>query len=66
MKFNPMEDSTTTVEILGGESGPVQLDSDNNWVGRIENINQKIRVVSTKDDQVIRKVYSLRLLKLEK
>lgn len=54
------EGSTTTVEVLGGYSGPVTLDSDMNVVLRIENpFTQKIKVVTSKGDASIEKIYDL-------
>lgn len=64
LKFSASDAATTTVELLGGHSGSVTLDSDMNVVLRIENRNQKVKVVSAVDGMEIAKVYSLRLLKL--
>lgn len=65
LKFDAPAGATTTVELLGGTVGhPVELDSDMSCVFRIGNRNQKIRVISTKDDLTITKVLSLRTLKL--
>lgn len=64
LKFSAPDSATTTVELLGGHSAPVTLDSDMNAVFRIENRNQKVKVVSAVDGMEIAKVYSLRLLKL--
>lgn len=67
LKFTPAAGAVTTVELIGGKLGqPVTLDSDNNIVLRISNNNQKIKVVSTVDGESVTKVYSLRLLELEK
>ncbi|MBQ6446468.1 MAG: hypothetical protein IJJ10_03265 [Bacillus sp. (in: Bacteria)] len=63
LKFEATEGATTTVEILNGYSGPVELDSDMNWVGRIaDNETQKIKVVSTLDGDSISKTFDLSLL----
>lgn len=47
LKFTAPANSTTTVEIVGGTSGPVALDEDMNWVGKIANTNQKVKVVNS-------------------
>lgn len=65
LKFEHSEGATTTVEIIGGTSGPVTLDSDMVWIGRISNTDQKIQVVTTLDDVSISKIYSLDSLELE-
>lgn len=60
LKFTAPEGSTTTVEIIGGTSGPVELDEDMNWVGRIRSNDQQIEVTTTTvDEDTITKVYSL-------
>lgn len=64
LKMTAAEGATTTVEVLGGESGPVTLDSDMNVVVRIANKNtQKLKVVSTLDGESITKIYGLSSLK---
>jgi hypothetical protein len=59
------EDTTITVAIIGGDHGPVTLDSDGILVARIKNTDQKLQVTATKDgagsDTV---VYTLRGLNL--
>lgn len=65
LKFQHSEGATTTVEIIGGTSGPVALDEDMIWVGRIEPSDQGIRVVTTLDGKSITKVYSIDNLVLE-
>lgn len=60
LKFTAPEGSTTTVEIIGGTSGPVELDEDMNWVGRIRSNDQQIEVTTTTvDEDTITKVYGL-------
>lgn len=60
------EGATTTVELVGGHSGPVELDSDMNIVIRIENkFDQYIKVVTTKDGASVSKTYYLNDLVLE-
>lgn len=65
--FDPTpEDATVTVEIVGGTKGPVQLDADMMYVGKIANKDtQSIKVVVTKDDETVEKTYSLSGLTLE-
>ena len=59
--------ATITVEIVGGVSGPVTLDSDRLFVGRIaDKSTQTIRVVASKRNyDSTTKVYSLTGLTLE-
>lgn len=64
LKASAASGATTTVEVVGGHSGPVELDSDMNFVLRIENKNQKIKVVTTKDGESVTKIYSLKSVKL--
>lgn len=53
-------DAITTVEIVGGKKGAVQLDEDMLFVGRITNKDtQKIRVVATKYGLSTTKTYTL-------
>lgn len=53
-------DAVTTVEIVGGSKGAVQLDEDMMFVGRIKNKDtQKIRVISKKGDSSVTKTYGL-------
>ena len=67
LKFTPADGAVTTVELLGGTLGhPVTLDADNNIVLRIGNNNQKIKVVSTLNGEEVTKIYTCRLLELEK
>lgn len=64
LKFESDADEVT-VEIVGGTSGPVALDEDMNWVGKITNDSQKIRVIATKDGATITKLYDLSQLEFE-
>ncbi len=61
LKFEHPDGATTTVEIIGGTSGPVELDSDMNWVGRIASNEQSIEVITTLTDgtTTITKEYNL-------
>ena len=60
LKFATSKPATVTVEIVGGTSGPVALDADMNWVGRIANKDtQTIRVIATAGGNTITKNYSL-------
>lgn len=53
--------STITVEIVNGTSGPVTLDADGLWVGRIaDKSTQTIKVVASKEGyNSVTKTYSL-------
>lgn len=59
--------ATTTVELIGGasEGHPVELDSDMNIVIRVTNIDQKVKVVTTKSGASVTKIFSLNDLILE-
>ena len=66
MKFETETGSTTTVEIVGGKSGPVTLDNDKIWVGRISDQDrQTIRVITSKNGSSVTKVYGLQRLVCE-
>ena len=56
-----VEDSTITVEVVNGVSGPVTLDPDGINIARIaDKSTQTIRVVASKDGyESVTKVYSL-------
>ena len=67
LEFEAETGATTTVEIVGGKSGPVTLDSDMNWVGRITNPDtQTIRVITTKNGARVTKVFGLNRLVCER
>jgi len=67
LSFDTETGSTTTVEIVGGKSGPVTLDSDMTWVGRISNPDsQTIRVITTKNGAKVTKVFGLQRLVCER
>lgn len=60
------ENSTITVELIGGEHGPVTLDSDRTIIIRIKNKSQKIKITASKDGYpTIEKTYTLAGLTLE-
>ena len=65
LHFDVDTGTTTTVEIVGGTSGPSTLDSDGLFVGKIANKQQKIRVITTKDNVTNTKIYSLKYITLE-
>lgn len=67
MKFDPTpDDATVTVEIVGGNKGPVTLDDDLMYVGKIANKDtQSIKVTVTKDEESVVKTFSLTGLTLE-
>lgn len=59
-------DAVTTVELVGGNKGPVPLDADHNIVLLVKNpATQSVKVVSTKGTESITKTYSLTGLTLE-
>ena len=52
--------ATITVEIIGGTSGEVTLDSDRLWVGKIASTSQKIKITATKTGYTgVSKTYTL-------
>ena len=64
LKFETSTGATTTVQLTGQD--PVTLDNDQNCVLRVTNKNtQKLKVVTTLDDDVVTKVFSLTGLELE-
>ena len=68
LKFEFPEDANGTVELVGGTSGkgPVPIDEDMNFVGRITSKDtQQIKVVVTRGTDQIEKVYGLSGLTLE-
>lgn len=65
LKVSAPAGSTTTVEVVGGYSGPIELDSDMNIVLRIEsNTEQSVRVTSTSNGVTFTKNYDLTGLEL--
>ncbi len=68
LEFEADPGSVTTVELTGAKvtPGPVTLDSDMTWIGRITNKDsQTIRVVTTKNGASVTKVYGLQRLVCE-
>ena len=60
------EDTTITVELIGGTHGPVTLDSDRTLIVRLRNKQQKIKITVTKDGyDTITRTYTLAGLTLE-
>lgn len=60
LKMTATDGATTTVELLGGESGPVTLDEDMNVVLRIaDQFEQSVKVVTTKGNASVTKVFAL-------
>ena len=60
------EGLTTAVELVGGTTGPVTLDSDMNIVLHIQNKNtESVKVTVTKGDESETKTYGLSGLTLE-
>ena len=67
LSFEAETGSTTTVELVGSKAGPVTLDSDMTWVGRITNPEtQTIRVITTKNGAKVTKVFGLNRLVCER
>lgn len=65
LKIEDSEDAVTTVELVGGTSGPKTLDVDKNVVLRITNkSSQSVRVVSSKNGIVTTKNFGLSGLRL--
>ena len=66
LKVDTVEDATTTVEVVGGTKGPVELDNDMNIVLLIVNKDsQSVKVTVTKGKETNSKTYSLTGLTLE-
>lgn len=62
-----VEGSTITVELIGGDHGPVELDSDRTCIFRIKGKNQKIKITATKTGYpTVTKTYTLGGLTLKK
>lgn len=59
LKFTAIAGATLVVEIVNGFSGPVTLDPDGLWVGRIANTNQSVKVVATIDGVSQTKTFAL-------
>lgn len=60
------EDTTITVELIGGTHGPVTLDPDRTLIVRLRNKQQKIKITVTKDGyDTITRTYTLAGLTLE-
>lgn len=67
LKFDAEDGATTTVELVGGSSGPIELDTDMNCVIRIEdNTTQFVEVVSSKNGVTTTKTYDLTRLYCER
>lgn len=60
------EDTTITVELIGGTHGPVTLDSDRTLIVRLRNKQQKIKITVAKDGyDTVTRTYTLAGLTLE-
>lgn len=67
LKFDAEDGATTTVELVGGSSGPIELDTDMNCVIRIEdNTTQFVEVISSKNGVTTTKTYDLTRLYCER
>ena len=66
LKCEATEDSTTTVELVGGSGSAVELDEDMNVVIRITNTREhSVRFVTTTEDGVaVEKTFELSMLEL--
>lgn len=65
LRFNIPTGASATVQLIGVDAQPVSLDSSMNWVGRVTNNNQTIRVVVTgSDGDTLTRVYTLNGLTL--
>ena len=60
-----VEDVVLTVEVVGGDHGPVTLDESRITVFRIKNTSQKIKVTATAGGESYSKVYDLTGLTLQ-
>lgn len=66
LKFEAESGATTVVELVGGHSGPVTLDSDMVWIAKISDQDrQTVRVTTSKDGSSVTKVYGLQRLVCE-
>lgn len=66
MKVEATAGATTTVEVVGGDKGPVTLDSDMNIVLRIKDkSSQSVRVIAKKGTATVTNTYGLTGLTLE-
>lgn len=66
LKFTAEAGATTVVEIVGGKTGPVTLDSDMVFIARLTDIDkQTIKVTTSKDGSSVTKIYGLQRLNLE-
>ena len=66
LKIEATSGATTTVEVVGGDKGPVTLDSDMNIVLRIKDkSSQSVRVIAKKGTTTITNTYGLTGLTLE-
>ncbi len=60
LQFDSEDEASISVEIINGTSGPVTLDEDGIWIGRIADKNsQTVKVVASKDDKSVTKIYTL-------
>ena len=64
LKVEASAGSNVTVEVVGGDKGPVTLDSDMNIVLRIKNNAQSVKVIATKGEASVTKTYALTNLEL--
>lgn len=66
LKFESEDADSISVEIINGTSGPVTLDEDGIWIGRIaDKDSQTVKVVASKDGASVTKTYTLSGLTLQ-
>lgn len=65
LKVSAEEGATVTVELVGGTSGPKELDEDMNFVTRITSTTQEIKVTETLSEQTVEETLNLGGLILE-
>ena len=62
--YSSEDGAVITVEVVGGTSGAKELDADGLIVCKIASTSQSIRVIATKDNKSVTKVFSLSNLTL--
>lgn len=65
LKCEATSGASISIEIVGGYSGPVTLDPDGLWVGKIANNQQSIKIVATKNGISDTRILTLESLVLQ-
>lgn len=65
LKCEATSGASISIEIIGGYSGPVTLDPDGLWVGKIANNQQSIKIVATKNGVSDTRILTLQSLVLQ-